>query len=158
MDKKSIFKLIGSILICMSAGIIGSLFVGKEALIWYKYLLKSELTPPNWLFAPVWAILYLLMGISLYIVLNKKNSIEKKHALLIFGVQLFLNALWTPVFFGLRSFTGGFFVIILLWISIFLTFYKFFKLSKTAAYLLIPYLFWVSYATGLNLTIWILNS
>lgn len=157
MNGNSILKLIGSILLCLSAGIIGKMAVRPESLIWYDYLVKPEFTPSSWIFATVWIILYLLMGLSLFMVLYTENSTQKKYALIIFGVQLFLNALWFPVFFGLRSIMGGFFVIILLWISIFLTFYKFYKLSPKAAYLLIPYLLWVSYATGLNLSMWILN-
>ena len=140
MEKKSILKLSGSILLCIAVGILGSIFARREVLIWYNYLLKPEFTPPNWLFSAVWVILYLLMGISLFIVLNTENSTRKKHALIIFGVQLFINGLWSPVFFGLRSFVGGFFVISLLWILIFITFYKFYKISKPASYLLIPYL------------------
>lgn len=158
MDRNNIFKLSGSILVCFVAGIIGRIAIKPESLIWYEYLLKPELTPPNWLFSIVWTILYLLMGISLFMVLNTENSTRKKQALIIFGIQLFLNALWAPVFFGLRSFAGGFFVIALLWVSIFVTFYKFYKISKPASYLLIPYLLWVSYATGLNLAFWMLNS
>ena len=158
MDKKNILKLTGSILLCQSAGIIGSLATGKKALTWYNSLNRPEFSPPNWLFAPVWIILYLLMGISLFMVLKTENCSEKKHALIIFGVQLFLNALWSLVFFGLKSIIGGFFVIVLLWIFIFITFYKFYKVCKAASYLLIPYLLWVSFALGLNLSVLLLNS
>jgi len=157
LDKMSILKLSGSLLLCLSAGIIGKFAVSPDSLIWYEYIFKPEFTPPSWIFMPVWIILYLLMGISLFLVLKTENSTRKTHALIIFGVQLFLNALWAPVFFGLRSIIGGFFVIFLLWLSIFFTFYKFYKLSPMASYLLIPYLLWVSYAVGLNLSIWILN-
>jgi len=156
-DKISILKLSGSLLLCLSAGIIGKLAVSKESLIWYEYIFKPEFTPPIWSFMPVWTILYLLMGISLFMVLNTENSARKTHALIIFGVQLFFNALWVPVFFGLRSIIGGFFVIFLLWLSIFFTFYKFYKLSPKASYLLIPYLLWVSFSVGLSLSVWILN-
>lgn len=158
MDKKSVLKLTGSILICQSAGIIGSLATGEKALTWYNSLNRPEFSPPNWLFAPVWIILYLLMGVSLFMVLKTENCSEKKQALIIFGIQLFLNALWSPVFFGLKSLMGGFFVIVLLLVFVFITFYKFYKISKVASYLLIPYIFWVSFASGLNLSVWLLNS
>ncbi|HBG48949.1 MAG TPA: TspO protein [Cyanobacteria bacterium UBA9971] len=153
----SILKLSGSLLLCLSAGIIGKFAVSPESLIWYEYLFKPVLTPPIWIFMPVWTILYLLMGISLFMVLNTENSNRKTQALILFGVQLFLNALWSPVFFGLRSIIGGFFVIFLLWLSIFFTFYKFYKLSQNASYFLVPYLLWVSFSVGLSLSVWILN-
>jgi tryptophan-rich sensory protein len=157
---KAIFMLVGSILLCESVGIISKLAVSQESLIWYKYLFKPVFTPPAWLFGSVWIILYLLMGISLYLILksnNDKNLISKKFALTAFGVQLFLNGMWAPVFFGLRSTLGGLAVVLLLLAVIFLTFYKFYKISIPASYLLIPYLLWVSYALGLNLTFWIYN-
>lgn len=157
IDKKSIKMLIGSILICLSSGIIGKLAVKEESLIWYDYLFKPALNPPNWLFQGIWIILYLLMGVSLYIVLKKDSFISKKLALIMFGSQIFLNALWAPVFFGLRSIAGGLATIILLWAAIYLTIYKFYKISIPASVLLIPSLFWVSYTIGLNLTFLIWN-
>jgi translocator protein len=157
MDKKSILKLSGSILLCMCAVLIGRLSLKPLSLIWYNFLLKPEYTPPGWLFISIWVILYLLMGISLFMVLNTENSARKKQALIIFGIQLLLNASWAPVFLGLMSSVGGFFVISLLWVLIFVTFYKFYKICKFASYLLIPYLLWVSYVMGLNLSIWMLN-
>jgi len=157
LDKMSILKLIGALLLCLSAGLIGKFAISADSLIWYEYIFKPEFTPPIWIFMPIWIILYLLMGTSLFMVLNTENSTRKTQALIIFGVQLLLNALWSPVFFGLRSISGGFFVILLLWLSIFFTFYKFYKLEHKASYLLIPYLLWVSFAVGLNLSIMILN-
>jgi len=157
MNKNSFLKLSSSILLCFGAGFIGRLFVGAKALLWYQYLFKPVFTPPNWAFSIVWSIMYLLMGISLYMILNTENSDRKKQALIIFGAQLFLNALWTPVFFGLQSIIGGLVVLFLLWVLIFVTFYKFHKISIRASYLLIPYIFWVSFAMGLNISILMLN-
>jgi len=157
-DKKSILMLTGSVLICLSAGLISKLAITPESLIWYEYLFKPALNPPNWLFQAVWTILYLLMGVSLYFVVKAESPANKKLALIVFGSQLFLNIIWAPVFFGLKSIGGGLTVTILLLISIYLTFYKFYKISVRASVLLVPHVLWVSYAIGLNFTYWILNA
>ena len=158
IDKKIILILFGSVLICLSTGIIGKLTISPESLIWYNYLFKPALNPPAWLFQGIWMILYLLMGVSLYIFLKKESFDSKKLTLIIFGSQFLLNALWVPVFFGLRSIAGGFAIIILLWAAIYLTIYKFYKVSIPAALLLTPSLLWVSYTVGLNLSFWIWNA
>lgn len=151
-------RLLGSILICQFVGLIGSVFTSPGSLGWYDDLSKPELTPPNWVFGPVWTILYTLMGISLYLVWNKGLSRSMvRYALGFFGVQLGLNLLWTLVFFGLHFITGGLIVIVFLWIAIFSTIFMFSLVSRTATLLLIPYIMWVTYAAYLNFEIWRLN-
>ena len=150
-------KLIYSFLICEGAGILGSFFTISAIPTWYATLVKTSIAPPNWLFGPMWVALYALMAISLYLVWTS-GSERKKKALIIFGIQLFLNAIWSPVFFGLQSPGLGLIIIILLWGSIIFTIWEFYKISKLASLILIPYLLWVSFATLLNYFIWQLNS
>lgn len=113
----------------------------------------------NSLFGPVWTTLYIMMGISLFLVWRSGPShVQRKKALIVFGIQLAVNVLWPAVFFGLRSPGGGVIVIIALWILIAATIYLFSKISKTAALLLVPYILWVSYASALNTAVWLLNT
>lgn len=158
MKINKIIKFILSIVLCQAAGLIGSLFTTSSITTWYVSLQKPSFAPPNWLFAPVWITLYILMGISFYLVWDKglENKLVKK-GLFIFGIQLLLNMLWSFLFFGLHSPLYGFVGIILLWIAIGLTVFKFSKISKNAALLLLPYIAWVSVAAILNYYIWILN-
>jgi translocator protein len=152
-------KLALCIVICQIPGAFGSLFTIMAIPAWYATLNKPFFSPPNWLFAPVWLSLYTLMGISLYLVLEKGRKLHKpiKPAAVVFGVQLALNALWSFIFFGLRSPALGFITIVLLWISIAYSVKEFRAIDKKAAYLLVPYILWVSFAAILNLAIMILN-
>lgn len=149
-------KLIFSIIACQMAGFIGSLFTAPAIPGWYVALQKPFFSPPNWLFAPVWIILYLLMSISLYLVWNSESK-NKKSAIFVFSIQLILNSTWSIVFFGLKSPLAAFLVIIVLWLLILKTIIEFGKISKISQYLLIPYIAWVSFASILNLAIVILN-
>ena len=150
--------LIISIVICQFAGLIGSVFTVRSISTWYTALVKPAFNPPNWLFGPVWTLLYLLMGISLYLVWQKGTSdVHVKIALLIFAVQLVLNILWSILFFGMQSPMLGLIEIVLLWVFILLTITNFYHISKPASYLLIPYILWVSFAAVLNLSIFLLN-
>ncbi len=151
-------RLIGSILICQLAGLLGSLFTAKEITNWYVHLNKPSFTPPNWLFGPMWITLYTFMGIAIFLIW--KTSGFKgvgKWALIIFLVQLALNAIWTPVFFGAHNILGGLVIIALMWIMILFTILQFYPISRPAAWLLVPYLGWVSLATALNFAVWRLN-
>lgn len=152
-------ELILAIAICQLAGVIGSIFTVSSILTWYSTLIKPSFNPPNWLFGPVWIILYTLMGFSLYLFYTSKHKKlrEWKEGLAIFGVQLILNALWSVVFFGLKNPLLGLVIIILLWLSIIATLVKFYSINKNAAYILIPYFLWVSFATILNYYIYLLN-
>ena len=153
-------KLVASILLCQIVGNLGTIFTLPALTNWYVSLTKPFFNPPNWLFGPVWLILYTLMGISLYLIWNKLPSIKepiKNKALTAFFIQLSLNLLWSLLFFGLHSPLYGFIDIIFLWSAIVFTIHEFSKISKTASNLLIPYIIWVSFAAILNLSILILN-
>jgi len=154
----NILKLIISIVICQLAGVIGSFFTMDSIPTWYAALNKPDFNPPNWIFGPVWIFLYLLMGISLFLVWreNLKND-HVKSAFVIFMVQLVLNTFWSIVFFGMQSITGGLIIILLLWLFIILTIIRFRKVSAIASMLLIPYLLWVTFAAVLNFYIYKLN-
>ncbi len=147
------FKLIASLSIPQFAGIIGSFFTVSAISDWYVHLEKPLLTPPNWLFGPAWITLYFLIGFSLFLVWSSEN----KKAMLVFFFQLFLNASWSILFFGLRSPLLGFINIILLLIAILLNIVVFYKISKTSAFLLVPYFLWTIFAAYLNFSILILN-
>jgi len=158
MKRIKILKLVISILVCQVAGLIGSLFTLSSISTWYAQLEKPTFNPPNWVFAPVWTLLFLLMGISLYLIVSKGVENKKvKTALSIFVIQLTLNILWSFLFFGLQSLLYAFIEIIILGLAILLTIISFYKISKTAAYLLLPYVLWVSFAAVLNFSILILN-
>ena len=151
-------KLIISLAICLGAGGIGAAFTMQSVDTWYAMLRKPFFTPPNWIFAPVWTILYILMGISLCMLWHKRQRLGEHTALyLLFGTQLVLNIGWSFAFFGMRSILGGLFVIISLWLAIIATIHAFLHKSKMAGWLLIPYLVWVSYAGLLNFGLWWLN-
>ena len=152
---KNILKLIASIVVSQAAGVIGSFFTVQNIPTWYAGLNKPSFNPPNYLFGPVWISLYLLMGIAFFLVWKKSENI--KVPALLFTAQLILNALWSILFFGMKNPALGFFEIIILWVFIVLCIVKFFPISKTAAWLMLPYLFWVSFASVLNFKIWMLN-
>ncbi len=152
-----ILKLVASVILCQTAGFLGSLFTTPAISTWYKTLDKPFFTPPNWIFSPVWICLFILMGISLYFVWRRPDHLTFKPALIFFFVQLILNVLWSIAFFGLRSPLLGFVDIVLLWIAILFTIFNFFKVSNFSGVLLIPYLVWVSFAALLNFSLWILN-
>ncbi len=139
--------------VCEAAGLLGTAFTISAIPAWYSLLDKPAFSPPNWVFGPVWTILYALMGIAAFLVWRRAGA----GALVPFWVQLALNALWTPVFFGLRSPLMGLVVIALMWLAIVWTIAKFWPVSRPAALLLLPYLAWVSFASALNLAIYLLN-
>jgi tryptophan-rich sensory protein len=137
---------------------IGSIFTKPAILSWYGPLKKPFFTPPDWVFAPVWIILYILMGVAAFLVWRKSiNQKQSRSALILFGVQLILNVLWSVTFFGLRSPLGGLIEISILAVAILLTIQSFLQVSRVAGLLLIPYFLWVAFASGLNLSIWVLN-
>jgi benzodiazapine receptor len=153
-----ILLLFSSIIICQLAGIIGSLFTTPSIPSWYAGINKPSFNPPNWVFAPVWTTLFLLMGISLYLVLRTGlNEKDVKIGIAVFIFQLVLNSLWSFLFFGLHSPFSAFIEIIFLWIAILASIILFFRISGVAGILLIPYILWVSFASVLNFAIWRLN-
>lgn len=151
-------KLLASVVACQLAGALGAIFTRTAIPVWYAGLKKPSFSPPNWIFGPAWITLYLLMAVSAYLVWQKGlKHAGVRAALAAFVVQLLLNALWSPAFFGLRSPLAGAVVIVILWLAITLTMLLFWKLSPPAAWLMLPYLLWVSYAAALNLSIYFLN-
>ena len=151
-------KLVVSLVACQCAGAIGSIFTTPAIPTWYATLEKPSFSPPNWLFAPAWITLYLLMGVAAFLIWRQGLAQKGvRAALVIFLVQLVLNALWSVVFFGLQSPLWGVVVIIALWIAILITIIKFFKLSTAAGSLMLPYILWVSFAAVLNIALFMLN-
>ncbi len=151
-------KIIISIAICLGIGLIGSIFTVSSIPSWYAGINKPPFSPPNYLFAPVWTILYILMGISLGLIWSKGLKAQKaREAVYLFGIQLFLNGIWSPIFFGFKNIFLALVVIIFMWFYILRTILAFRKINKMSSYLLYPYIAWVSFATILNFSIWILN-
>lgn len=151
-------RLVISIIGCELVGLLGTPFTIVAIPNWYATLNKPFFAPPNWLFGPVWTLLYFLMGVSFYLIW--KQGWRKKQSVIagrLFLAQLGLNAIWSPIFFGLRAPLAGLVVILAMWAFIVLTIRHFYPLSKAAAWLLIPYLLWVSFATVLNAAIVVLN-
>jgi benzodiazapine receptor len=152
-----VVRLLEAVSISVLAGAIGSIFTISAIPTWYAGLNKPFFSLPNWLFAPVWTVLYILMGLALYLFWQTESTQEKKSGNLFFFTQLVLNALWSIVFFGLHSPLGGVGVIVLLWVMILLTIVSFSRVSKLASYLLWPYLAWVTFASALNIAVAVLN-
>lgn len=162
MEKKlklaTAWKFIIAILLCESVGISSGLLASTNNNLWFDALNKPTWNPSAYLFGPVWTTLYLLMGISLGIIWNNKaTELNKRKAYFLFALQLFLNFWWSIIFFKLHSPALALVNIILMLILILLTIVSFSKFSKPAAWLLVPYIAWVSFATFLNYSIWILN-
>lgn len=155
---REIFRLSASISTAQMAGAIGALATSTSLSTWYKDLKKPALAPSGRIISRVWIMLYILMGISAYLVSRRESDHPGvKSALTLYRVQLVLNVLWSWAFFYLRSPLAGLAVISFLWLSILATIMKFRKISSAAALLLVPYLLWVSFATYLNYSFWRLN-
>ncbi|MFA5104518.1 MAG: TspO/MBR family protein [Candidatus Margulisiibacteriota bacterium] len=145
-------------LICLLAGVIGSVFTYPAIPVWYAALNKPFFNPPNWIFGPVWTALYIMMGASVYLIWNKrKEGIEATKGLVVFAGQLFLNIIWSVVFFGYKDLFFGLLIIIFLWALILICMVQFGKLSRNAMLLLVPYIVWVSFAAILNAAFWLMN-
>lgn len=158
MTPRDILKLLAAVAICECAGVIGSVATVSAIPDWYMTLAKPALNPPSAVFGPVWITLYALMGIAAFLVWKK--GITKKAvrtALFVFGIQLVFNALWSIAFFGLMHPGLALLDIVFLWLAIARTIMLFYPTSKPAAYLLLPYILWVSFAAYLNYAIWVLN-
>ncbi|MEN1784037.1 MAG: TspO/MBR family protein [Bacteroidota bacterium] len=156
--KNTFLKITIAVAICLLIGLLASFATQSSVNDWYVTLNKPDFTPPNWLFAPVWIILYVMMGIAAGLVWSKGYyHLWVKTALYHFGFQLLLNALWSMVFFGLQNPLAALFVIGTLLVLIVLTIKWFRIVSNTAAFLMIPYLIWVAFAAVLNFKVWELN-
>ena len=158
MDGSTIVKLVICIIACFAAAGFGSIFTSKAIPDWYRGLKKPPYTPPNWVFGPVWTVLYILMAVSVFLVWQKGLAAPGvTTAFTLFWIQLAANAIWSYVFFARRSVIGGIINIIILWLLILATVITSFPVSTIAGILLLPYILWVSIAMYLNIRIWVLN-
>ena len=149
-------KLTIALAIPLVIGFSGSFFTTSEIANWYQTIQKPSWNPPNWIFGPVWTTLYILMGISLFLVW-KSSASQKRIAIILFALQLLLNFFWSFIFFKQHQIGFAFAEILALWLIILLTIFAFAGINKLAAWLLVPYISWVSFAAILNFTIWQLN-
>lgn len=154
-----IVKILAAVVVCLAIGYFSGIVTRSAILDWYPTLEKPSFNPPNWIFAPVWTALYIMMGVAAGLVWNRINdkTEDVKKALVFFVIQLALNALWSYLFFGLHNPMLAGLEIVVLWLMIYETYLQFSKINKIAGYLFIPYLAWVSFATVLNASIWWLN-
>ena len=152
------FSLGGFLLITFAAAGIGSLFTAQSVSSWYQLLEKPSWTPPDWLFGPVWTVLYLSMAVSAWLVWNRRADTTTARLLVLYFIQLALNTTWSILFFGLKQPGWAMVDIVLLWICIGLFVVASWRESRAASILFIPYWAWVSYAATLNGGIWLMNS
>lgn len=156
---KTYSRILLCVAICLAVGYLSSITTQSSIKTWYPTIEKPIFNPPNWIFAPVWTMLFILMGIAAGMVWNKLETNKElvKKGLLFFTIQLLLNALWSYLFFGLNNVLLALIEIILLWLVIYETYHIFKQIDKKASYLLIPYLAWVGFATILTGSIFWLN-
>ncbi|UCC68600.1 MAG: tryptophan-rich sensory protein [Armatimonadota bacterium] len=154
---RSVIGLVVSVALCLGTGLIGSLFTARSVGDWYVSLSKPAWTPPSWVFGPVWSALYVVMGIAAWLVWRQAGSSARTVALVVFALQLALNAAWSAIFFGLRMPGWAFGEIVVLWAAILCAVIAFWRVNPVAAWLLLPYLAWVSFASVLNFAIWRMN-
>jgi benzodiazapine receptor len=154
---RSLWSLAGFVAMCLLVEFVSARATSLSVSSWYVDLQKPVWTPPGWVFPIAWTLLYLSMGVAAWMVWQVRSTESVGLALTFFGVQLFLNLLWSMIFFGMRQIGWGLVDISLLWLSIAGTIVAFYSVRPSAALLMIPYLMWVSYATALNFTIWKLN-
>jgi tryptophan-rich sensory protein len=158
MEKSNIVKLVAALVFTLGFGSLGAVFTAPEINSWYVTLIKPSFNPPNWIFGPVWTTLYLLMGISFYLVWKQPTSPARTAGVLFFLIQFVLNFFWSFIFFRQHAIGIAFIEIVFMWLFIVFTINEFRKLHQWAAWLLLPYLLWVSFASVLNYSIWKLNS
>ena len=156
---QKIARIVLVVTTCLVIGYLSGTVTRESITTWYPTLVKPIFNPPNWIFAPVWTLLYAMMGVAGGIIWNhlETNKEQVKKAFTFFIIQLALNALWSYLFFGLHNPLLALLEIIILWLMIFETYVQFKSINKLAGWLLIPYLGWVSFATILNASIWWLN-
>lgn len=155
---RAALQLIVSVVICLAAGFLGSRVMSADTMAWYDSLRRPAFNPPDWLFAPVWTALYVLMGIALFLIWRSGGAgVDVRGAIAVFAAQLVLNALWTPAFFGLRSPGAGLAVILPLLALIIATIVIFWRIRPPAGMLLLPYAAWTAFAAVLNASIFALS-
>ncbi|MEJ2103590.1 MAG: tryptophan-rich sensory protein [Ignavibacteriaceae bacterium] len=157
MNKTLILKFLVSIILPLCLGAIAGMFTSQSVPEWYATLNKPSFNPPNWIFGPVWTTLYILMGISFFIIWKQDVSKERNRAILVYLLQLLLNFAWSFIFFYFNLIRFALVEIILLWISIVMMLVVFYKIKPIASYINIPYLLWVTFATVLNASYYFLN-
>jgi len=157
MNTVQIFKLVASLILTLGVGAIAGIFTSSAVTGWYATLHKPSFNPPDWLFGPVWTVLYIIMGISLFMIWNLEPSKERNIALLLFMVQLIVNFCWSFIFFHFKLIGPALFDIIILWISLVVMLILFYMIKPLAAYINIPYFLWVSFASVLNGAYYFLN-
>jgi len=158
MDRTKLFKLLVSLILPLGLGFTAGLLTAKAIPEWFATLNKPSFNPPAYLFGPVWTALYLLMGVSMFLIWNTAKTERRQKALIVFGVQLFFNFWWSILFFSFHAIFLSIIDILLMWFLILYMIFLFKKIKPIAAYLQIPYLLWVTFATILNITIYFLNS
>lgn len=154
---KSILKLIGCILLTMSIGGLSGYATLDGVTGWYTTLHKPAFNPPNYLFGPVWSLLYLLMGVSLFLILKAEKSPARSKAIAAFTIQLVLNFFWSIIFFRFHAVGIALAEIVLMWVAILRMIVAFYRVNRTASLIQIPYIAWVSFAAILNAAIFYLN-
>ncbi|WP_372370063.1 TspO/MBR family protein [Candidatus Uabimicrobium sp. HlEnr_7] len=154
---KKISGLVVAIYVCFTAAFIGSVVTRVSVKTWYQTLKKPAWNPPDWIFAPVWSTLFLLMAISIWLIWLKREEHKIEKQITLFSIQLITNILWSTLFFGMQNPDLAFVGIIVLIIAIIATMVAFLEINKTAGYLMIPYILWVIFAAFLNVTICWLN-
>jgi tryptophan-rich sensory protein len=158
MEKNSIYRLIISLVLSFAAAVIGSIPISLGGgIAWQDSLQKPFYAPPNWLFGPAWTVLFLLMAIAFFLVWEKWPQKNAKTAVYLYLAQLLLNVLWNYIFFGARLILPGLVEILILLAVVAATVYAFYKVDKRAAWIMVPYLLWICFATALNAGIWALN-
>lgn len=157
MNLNKFLKLMICLAIPLLVGSIAGLATTPNIKEWYQYLQKPVFSPPNWIFGPVWTLLYILMGVGLYLIWESEKSDLRSKAIKIFSVQLALNFAWSFIFFEFRLTGVAFFEILLVWIAVLGMIISFYRVNKLAALLQIPYILWVTFASALNGAVWYLN-
>lgn len=157
MNKTLIFKFVVSLMLPLSLGAIAGMFTAQAVPEWYATLNRPSFNPPNWIFGPVWTTLYLILGFSFFMIWKQERSKERNQAIMIFFVQMVLNFGWSFLFFYYNLIGFALFEIVVLWISIIGMIILFYKIRPLAAYVNIPYLLWVTFATILNAGYYFLN-
>jgi len=157
MTRANIVKLAVALLLPLSVGAVAGMFTSQAVPTWYASLNRPSFSPPNWVFGPVWTSLYVLLGISFFLVWKKEASKERDLAIKVFSIQMLLNFSWSILFFHFNLIGVALAEIILLWTSIVAMIYLFYKIKPFAAYLNVPYLLWVSFAAILNAGYYFLN-
>lgn len=160
--RRNLLALAVAVLLPLIAGALGAVATSEAVPIWYAGLAKPDWNPPPWLFAPVWTVLYIAMGVASWLVWrvaagNEGGSTRARTALLFYAAQLVVNTAWSPIFFGLKRADVALVVIVVLWLLVASTTWRFLHVVRAAGLLLVPYAGWVTFATALNAAVWQLN-